>query len=103
MEDTSIAISSNGRTIFELAQMNIPSIVVSSNKRELKHDFSNTENGFINLGLFNDEVFNKINLAFNELINNEKLRRSMHEKLMRFNFLKNKKKLFKIINNLIEN
>ncbi len=48
-----IAISSNGRTIYELAALGVPSISISANKRENLHDFSNTV-GFFKLGLHSD-------------------------------------------------
>ncbi|RAX09233.1 hypothetical protein CKY10_12320 [Photorhabdus sp. HUG-39] len=48
-----IAISSNGRTVYELAALGIPSISISANKRENLHYFSNTV-GFFKLGLHND-------------------------------------------------
>ena len=45
MEQTQVAITSNGRTVYELAHMNIPSIVMSHHEREITHRFTNEKNG----------------------------------------------------------
>lgn len=46
-----IAISSQGRTMLELATMAVPTILLAQNNRELHHEFGYLKNGFINLGL----------------------------------------------------
>ena len=49
MLKSDIAICSNGRTVHELAHLNIPSIVISQHNRELTHNFSNPKNGVFQL------------------------------------------------------
>ena len=49
MEQTQVAITSNGRTVYELAHMNIPSIVIPQHEREKTHSFASEDNGFIPL------------------------------------------------------
>ena len=51
MKHADLAITSQGRTIFELAAMGVPSIVLSQNKREQTHLFARLEHGFLNLGI----------------------------------------------------
>jgi len=46
-----LAITSQGRTIYELASMGVPAIVMAQNEREAEHVFAGIQNGFINLGL----------------------------------------------------
>lgn len=46
-----LAFTSQGRTVYELASLGIPSIVLAQNDRELLHTFAQMSNGFINLGL----------------------------------------------------
>ncbi len=53
MAHADLAISSNGRTVYELAHMNVPGIVIDQHAREGTHHFACPENGFINLGLYN--------------------------------------------------
>lgn len=46
-----LAITSQGRTIYELASMGVPAVVLAQNEREAEHVFAGIQNGFINLGL----------------------------------------------------
>ena len=50
MLDADIAFTSQGRTIFELAAMGVPSIVLAQNEREQTHTFAQMDHGFLNLG-----------------------------------------------------
>lgn len=51
MTQADLAITSQGRTIYELASMGVPAIVMAQNEREAEHVFAGIQNGFINLGL----------------------------------------------------
>lgn len=51
MSSCDIAITSRGRTGYELAMLGIPSIAMAQNKREEKHGFVCNENGFTYIGL----------------------------------------------------
>ncbi|MFW9896749.1 MAG: PseG/SpsG family protein [Candidatus Thorarchaeota archaeon] len=51
MYEADIAFTSAGRTVYELASIGIPTIVLAQNKRELLHTFAHEDNGIINLGL----------------------------------------------------
>jgi len=51
MAKADVAISSQGRTMLELASMEVPTILMAQNKREQHHKFGYLQNGFINLGL----------------------------------------------------
>lgn len=46
-----LAITAQGRTIFEVAYMGVPAVVLAQNSREVEHVFANIANGFINLGI----------------------------------------------------
>ncbi len=46
-----IAVTSQGRTVYELAAAQVPSVVLAQNTREQLHEFAGMENGFLNLGL----------------------------------------------------
>lgn len=49
-----LAFVSNGRTVYELAHMHVPAIVVAQHERENTHDFARKENGFYNLGVYSE-------------------------------------------------
>jgi spore coat polysaccharide biosynthesis predicted glycosyltransferase SpsG/CMP-N-acetylneuraminic acid synthetase len=103
MEKTQIAISSNGRTVYELADMNIPSIIFSHHEREDTHKFACEENGFINMGVFKNEKSNNDTLHnFKKLINDDSFRASLFENMKKYNFKNNKSKVLDIILSLIE-
>ena len=50
MSRCDIALTSRGRTCFELAALGIPTISIAQNEREERHDFASPENGFSYLG-----------------------------------------------------
>jgi spore coat polysaccharide biosynthesis predicted glycosyltransferase SpsG/CMP-N-acetylneuraminic acid synthetase len=55
MAQADLAITSGGRTVFELASLQIPIMVICQNPRELTHRFASWDNGVLNLGL-HDQV-----------------------------------------------
>ena len=104
MEQSQIAIAGNGRTAFELAHMNIPSIILSHHKREESHTFASRERGFIPLGLYKGaEKDEKILMAFKKIVENYNFRKECFNRMRPFRFQKNKKKVLKFIYELLEN
>ncbi|HFU76802.1 MAG TPA: acylneuraminate cytidylyltransferase [Arcobacter sp.] len=102
MLEADLIFTSAGRTTYEIASIGTPAIVLAQNERELTHFFANSEFGFLNLGLGynlrNEELFSK----FQEIINSYENREYMNE-LMKKTELKNgRKKVIKLIQNLIE-
>ena len=98
MEKTQIAISSNGRTIYELYHMKIPSIIISQHKRERDHSFAKRENGFLKLEFHNGKPTGEMILSrLKFLVNGSKSRKELFENMNRYNFLKNKEKVVKTI------
>lgn len=51
MFNADIIFTSAGRTIYEVASIGTPAIVIAQNERELTHFFASPKYGFINLGL----------------------------------------------------
>ena len=102
MENIDFAITSNGRTVYELAHMHIPSIVISQHKRELTHKFSRLENGLINIGIYNDKIEEKLNFYLKKLMEDKEYRYLLYLNTLKFNFLKNKQKVLNKILKLLE-
>ena len=73
-----MAITSQGRTVFELAHMGVPSIVLAQNKREMLHGFANMSNGFLNLGLGSEVSDETLNNTILWLINTPEIRKEMY-------------------------
>ena len=104
MEQTQIAITSNGRTVYERAHMNIPSIVMSHHERERTHSFTKEENGFMHLGVFKgSETEKSILPALERLVTDKSYRRLLYDRLIQFKFNENKEKVIRIILSLLEN
>ena len=102
MKKCQFAFTSNGRTTYELAHMNIPAIVISHNDRESMHKFSSFRNGFINLGQYNKKEFsfNKVITEFKSLINDQKLYKKLYKSMLPINFNFARREVKKKINKI---
>ena len=78
MKEADLAITSQGRTIFELAVMGIPAIVLSQNQRENTHKFAQMENGFLNLGMGEVVEERVVKNTIDWLINTPEIRKNMY-------------------------
>lgn len=97
MEKADLAITSQGRTIYELACMGVPSIVLAQNARETTHIFANLKNGFINLGIGKDNEEESIINTIDWLIHTPKVREEMRLSLLEKNFYEGPNRVRKII------
>lgn len=78
MSKADIAITSQGRTIFELAAMGVPAIVLAQNEREQTHTFAQMDHGFLNLGL-KDISEELVENTLDWLINTPPIRKNMYD------------------------
>lgn len=103
MEQADIAICSNGRTVYELAHMNIPAIVISHHERETTHQFSHENNGFIPLGLYSGDEFSKAELlnTLKHLVENDEFRLKLYNNIKFLHFNQNKRKVVRKIIGLL--
>lgn len=99
MENSDLAITSQGRTVYELASIGVPSIVLAQNERELKHEFANEKNGFINLGLGKKVSEKEIKSTLDKLINSYEMRKELNQKMLATDL---KKGLAREINLILE-
>lgn len=81
MKKADLAVSSQGRTMLELASMAVPTILLAQNERELTHDFGYLPNGFINLGLGSALDEQTIANTIQWLIETDQIRQQMHEQM----------------------
>lgn len=81
MSKADIAISSQGRTMLELASMSVPTILMAQNKRELTHEFGDLANGFINLGLGSELSEQSVAATLNWLIETPQIRQQMYNQM----------------------
>ena len=104
MEQTDIAICSNGRTVYELAHMNIPAIVFSHHERETTHQFSHENNGFIPLGLYSENEYSKAELlsSLKHLVEDDEFRLKLYRNMKYLHFSQNKRKVVRKIIGLLD-
>ena len=97
LAEADLAITSQGRTIFELACMGVPAVVLAQNSRELSHVFASFSNGFINLGLGSQQQDETIHSTIEWLINTPSVRKEMRELLLDKDFKQGQKNVLELI------
>lgn len=93
MEGVDLAVCSAGRTVYELAHMRIPSIVLAQHEREAHHTFARACHGFAYMGVmrrFNAERLRKV---FAQLVDEPERRHRLYERQSRIHFEQNKAKV----------
>ncbi len=80
MSKADIAITSNGRTVYELASMAIPTLSIAQNDRETLHLFSRYNRGIKYLGISCTVSEDDIMSSIYEIANNKDLRQKMYFK-----------------------
>ena len=102
MGDAQIAITSNGRTVYELAHMNVPTIVIPQHERERTHSFATKEHGFIPMSTYKKDTTEKLICKMVEpLLRDASYRLELYRKMTRFSFGDNKKTVLNEILRLI--
>lgn len=99
MSKCDIALSSRGRTGYELAMLGIPTIAMAQNVCEEKHGFVCHENGFNYLGLDPSDVIIETNLnMFLQLGKDE--RKKMQDVMLRKDLRNGRRRVMNLINSL---
>jgi CMP-N-acetylneuraminic acid synthetase/spore coat polysaccharide biosynthesis predicted glycosyltransferase SpsG len=81
MAEADIVFTSAGRTVFEVACVGTPGIVLAQNERETTHLFASEANGFVNLGLASEVMDDEIEAAFVRLLRDPSARADMHSRM----------------------
>lgn len=97
MKNADLAFTSQGRTVFELASMGVPSIVLAQNEREQLHTFAQMQNGFLNLGLGKEISEETIESTFKWLVETEQIRFEMRHLMLGHDLKKGIKRVIDII------
>jgi len=100
--EADIIFTSAGRTVYEVACIGTPAIVLAQNDRELKHYLASPKFGFINLGLgtkiSNDVLFK----TFVSLCNDFLKRKMMSEKMLSIDLRSGRHRVIRMIKNILE-
>ncbi len=99
MSGCDVAISSRGRTAYELAMLGIPTIVLSENEREKNHAFACNENGFSYIGMDpSDEVIENNVRMYLRL--SKESRQKFQDRLLEHNLKDGRKRVMGLINSI---
>lgn len=97
MYNVDIVITSNGRTIYEVASIGTPCISISQNEREVRHLFVHNSRCVMDLGIAYNVSEDNIASAIRELIENYELRKEMNKKLLKFDLKGGINRVFRLI------
>jgi CMP-N-acetylneuraminic acid synthetase/spore coat polysaccharide biosynthesis predicted glycosyltransferase SpsG len=99
MRQSDVAITSKGRTIYELVALQVPSITIAQNEREMTHLFSDNVEGIISLNRATEIEDEEITDALKSIILDNHQRKMNYHKLGMYNI---KRGLDNVINILFE-
>lgn len=99
MSGCDVAVTSRGRTGYELAILGVPSIAMAQNRREEKHGFVCNENGFTYLGLNPPDEVIKSNLDMYLGLSRES-RKRFQDMLLSHDLRNGRRRVMSLINSL---
>lgn len=102
MSKADLIFTSAGRTVYEIASVAIPAIVLAQNERELTHFFASSQYGFLNLGLGYDLTGEQILDHFKTLVESHESRQYMNRLMKEIDLRGGRRRVIKLIKNLIE-
>ena len=100
MEGADMAICAAGRTVYELAHMRVPAIVIAQHDREASHTFARENNGFLFLGVAARISDTAIDEAFHSLLDGP-LRATLFARQAALDFTRNKARVVRLMLDLL--
>ena len=101
MLEADIVFTSAGRTVYEIACIGTPTIVLAQNERELTHFFATAENGFVNLGLGVKVSKLEILNTFKYLVDNFEERKFLSELMLSRDIRSGRKRVLNLLKKTI--
>lgn len=101
MEGADLAICSAGRTVYELAHMRVPGMVLAHHEREARHSFARARNGFAFVGVLDKVDDTRIRNVFLALLKQER-RARYWERQNRLDFTANKARVVGLMQDQLE-
>jgi spore coat polysaccharide biosynthesis predicted glycosyltransferase SpsG len=102
MFNADIIFTSAGRTIYEVASIGTPAIVIAQNERELTHFFASQKYGFINLGLGIHLPTANVLDEFIQIVQSYDERKQNHLLMVKQNLKLGRKKVVELITKSIQ-
>lgn len=88
MKEADLILTSCGRTMYEVASLGIPAILMAQNTRELHHTFGHADNGFSNLGLGGEVSSERLLETIARIADDFELRKEMRTRMLKTDFRK---------------
>ena len=102
MLEADLIFTSAGRTVYEVASIGTPTIVLEQNERESTHFFASNQYGFSNLGLGYKLGDSTLREEFLRLINSFETRKEMSELMKKQDLKIGRKRVHKLIQDIIQ-
>ena len=102
MENADVAFISAGRTLYEIAAVGTPAIVMAQNEREMTHFFASEANGFLHLGLGANVPAETILQNFKALVDSYETRSYMQKLMLEKDLKSGRRRVNRLINNILE-
>ena len=97
-----LVISAKGRTVFEIAAVGTPAIVIPQNEREEKdHTFARMEYGFLVMSRKDSETPGTISDTVGRVVADTGLRMRMRQSMLKWDFADNRRKILSIVQGLL--
>jgi CMP-N-acetylneuraminic acid synthetase/spore coat polysaccharide biosynthesis predicted glycosyltransferase SpsG len=97
MANADLVVTSNGRTLYEVASLGTPCVSISQNEREMRHLFSQICKGIMNLGAAFNVSEDAIASALGRVIGDYHLRKDMSENMLKFDLKKGVDRTLRLI------
>ena len=102
MLQADLIFTSAGRTVYEVASIGTPAVVLAQNEREMTHFFASPEYGFSNLGLGFNVSDENIMFEFLSLVNSFEKRKHMSNLMKKQDLKSGRTRVHKLIQDLIQ-
>ena len=102
MLQADLIFTSAGRTVYEVASIGTPAVVMAQNEREMTHFFASVEYGFSNLGLGYEVSDESIMIEFIRIVNSFESRKHMSDLMKKQDLKSGRKRVHKLIQDLIQ-
>ena len=101
MRAADVAFTSAGRTLFELASVGTPAIVMAQNERELTHTFAAERHGFVHLGLGRHVAASSILAALSRIVADDAYRHVLRERMLAVDLRQGRSNVVRVIDEIV--
>lgn len=102
MLQADLIFTSAGRTVYEVASIGTPAVVLAQNEREMTHFFASAEYGFSNLGLGFNLSDEEVMIEFLRLVKSFESRSHMSSLMKKQDLKSGRKRVHRLIQDLIQ-